>query len=166
MDELPPQTRKLLGLLETMVRQRSRELKMDRGDFRFSRRQVREWIGWGNTQLKIHLGRLEDFEYLAIHRSPHRMQGYLYELLYDGRGNDGGRFLSGLIDLPNVVYDADRSGQNGHRSGHGRAEVGAWSATGRGTLKAVKPVEKNGSRWKPSSENKNTALEENGHATS
>ena len=162
LDELPPQTRKLLGLLETMVRQKSRELKVDRADFRFSRRQVRDWIGWGNTQLKIHLGRLEDFEYLAIHRSPHQVQGYFYELLYDGRGGDGGRFLPGLIDLP----EDNRSGQNGHRSGGGRPEVGAWSGDGRGTTKPIKPLEKNGSRWSPSPEIKNTQLETNGHATS
>jgi hypothetical protein len=103
LDELPPQTRKLLALLQTMVQQKSRELKMEPGDFRFSRRQVRDWIGWGNTQLKIHLGRLEDFEYLAIHRSPHQVQGYFYELLYDGRAGDGGRFLPGLIDLPEDI---------------------------------------------------------------
>jgi DNA primase len=166
LDELPPQTRKLLGLLQTMVQQKARELKMEPGDFRFSRRQVRDWMGWGNTQLKIHLGRLEDFEYLAIHRSPHRMQGYFYELLYDGRGVDGGRFLPGLIDVPSAAYDADRSGQNGHRSGVGRPEVGAWSASGRDTPKPVKPVEKNGSRWSSSPETENTQLEANGHATS
>ena len=165
LDELPPQTRKLLGLLQTMVQQKARELKMEPGDFRFSRRQVRDWMGWGNTQLKIHLGRLEDFEYLAIHRSPHRMQGYFYELLYDGRGVDGGRFLPGLIDVP-AAYDADRSGQNGHRSGVGRPEVGAWSASGRDTPKPVKPVEKNSSRWSPSPETENPQLEANGHATS
>ncbi|MCE0484988.1 MAG: CHC2 zinc finger domain-containing protein [Methylacidiphilales bacterium] len=166
LDELPPQTRKLLGLLQTMVQQKARELKMEPSDFRFSRRQVRDWMGWGNTQLKIHLGRLEDFEYLAIHRSPHRMQGYFYELLYDGRGVDGGRFLPGLIDVPSATYDADRSGQNGHRSGVGRPEVGTWSASGRDTSKAVKPVEKNGSHWSPSPETENTQLEANGHATS
>jgi DNA primase len=165
LDELPPQTRKLLGLLQTMVQQKARDLKMEPGDFRFSRRQVRDWIGWGNTQLKIHLGRLEDFEYLAIHRSPHQVQGYFYELLYDGKGGDGGRFLPGLIDLP-PEYDENRSGQKGHRSGAGRPEVGGWSGSGRGTVMPVKPMQKNGSRWSPSPESKNTQLETNGHATS
>jgi hypothetical protein len=122
-------------------------------------------MGWGNTQLKIHLGRLEDFEYLAVHRSPHQVQGYFYELLYDGRGGDGGRFLPGLIDLP-PEYDENRSGQKGHRSGAGRPAVGGWSGGGRGTVKAVKPLEKNGSRWSPSPDSENTQLETNGHATS
>jgi hypothetical protein len=29
---------------------------------------VREATGWGDTQLKIHLGRLTDLQYLLLHR--------------------------------------------------------------------------------------------------
>lgn len=39
--------------------------KMERSDFRFSRRDVRALTGWGDTQLKIHLHRLEEMEYLC-----------------------------------------------------------------------------------------------------
>src|SRR3546814_16676752 len=51
--------------------------------------------GWGDTQLKVHLGRLADLEYVLIHRMKVG-QGYEYELLYDGEGEDGGRFVMGL----------------------------------------------------------------------
>jgi hypothetical protein len=81
LDELPPQTRRLLGVLREMVEEASKKLEMDRRDYRFSRRDVREYTGWGHTQIKVHLSRLEDMEYVVLHRAD-RGQGFVYELLY------------------------------------------------------------------------------------
>jgi len=142
LDEMPPQTRRLLVLLETMVRDRCKAAKMERGDVRFSRRTVREHTGWGDTQLKIHMGRLADMEYLIVHRAEHGGSGFVYELAYDGGGKDGRRFLSGLIDVeklraatatpPNRAGQNGRqSGVNGGRSGAGRPPVGSRTAGGR-----------------------------------
>lgn len=131
LDELPPQTRRLVSLLDRFVSEKSRQLKMERADFRFTRREVREAIGWGNTQLKIHLARLVELEYLVVHAGLSG-NGFLYELAYDGRGQDGAPFLAGLIDLAKLGYDASRSGVNDGRSGSGRPPVGAWSGGGRG----------------------------------
>ena len=72
--------------------------KFERGDFLFSRRQVREFTGWGDSQLHVHLQRLVELEYLLTHRAD-RGQGFVYELVYDGAGKDGGRFLPGLLDV-------------------------------------------------------------------
>jgi hypothetical protein len=123
LDELPPQTRKLLGELEAMVVERTAAEGVELHQVRFTRREVRERTSWGNTQLKVHMGRLEELEYLAMHRGrgPHVQ----YELRYGGEGKDGGRFVIGL------AYDQDRSGQNGDRSGPGRGPVGPWSGGGR-----------------------------------
>src|SRR5262249_8107538 len=63
-DELPPQTRRLLGQLEAWVPTASEKKGVHIKDFRFSRREVREALGWGDTQLKVHLGRLVDLELL------------------------------------------------------------------------------------------------------
>jgi len=41
-------------------RRRCTAAKLERGDCRFTRRQVREVTGWSNTQLHVHLKRLED----------------------------------------------------------------------------------------------------------
>ena len=71
LDEMPPQTRRLLELIERMVSEKCRAAKMERSDVLFSRRQVRDVIGWGDTQLKIHLGRLAEFEYVLTHRADH-----------------------------------------------------------------------------------------------
>jgi DNA primase catalytic core len=135
LDEMPPQTRRLLALLEKMTAERCAAAKIERSDFLFSRRQVRDFTGWGDTQLKVHLGRLVELEYVLAHRADHG-QGLVYELVYDGQGKDGRRFLSGLIDVEKLRavhgYDAQRSGQNGERSGGGRPPVGGWSGGGRG----------------------------------
>ena len=113
------------------------------GNYRFTRRQVRDHTGWGNTQLKIHMARLEDLEFLAIHRGG-RGQSFVYELLYDGAGPGGAPFLPGLIDPDELASSTattpNRSGANGHWSGHsgeksppGRPQVGGWSALGEAT---------------------------------
>jgi len=96
LDELPPQTRKLLSLIEAMV--------AGRAGFLFSRRDVRDHTGWGHTQLKVHLHRLEELEYLAIH--------------HGGRGQ-------------NYVYELNWSGPEGEKSAPGRGQVGGMSGGGR-----------------------------------
>ncbi|HEX7771754.1 MAG TPA: hypothetical protein VF435_04990 [Pyrinomonadaceae bacterium] len=113
LDELAPQTRRLLMLIDEMVTKACERMVLERSDYRFSRRQVREFTGWGNTQLKLHLHRLEELEYLLLHRGG-RGQSFVYELLYDGNGKDGSPFLCGLIEVDklrgNHDYDVNRSG--------------------------------------------------------
>jgi DNA primase catalytic core len=133
LDELPPQTRRLLLLMEAMVRKVCEKLAIDRADYRFSRREVREVTGWGDTQLKLHLARLVEMEYVLVHRGG-RGQSFVYELLYDGKGQDGRPFVPGLIDVEKLktqTYDRNRSGQNGERSGSGRPPVGGQPGAGR-----------------------------------
>jgi DNA primase len=98
LDELPPQPRRLLWLLDQMVRERGEQMKIARADYRFSRREVREHTRWGDTQLRVHLDRLVDLEYVLVHRGG-RGQSFVYELLYDGQGKDGKPFVPGLIDV-------------------------------------------------------------------
>ena len=125
LDELPPQTRRLLRLVLTMVKQETQTQRLDRVDYRFTRREVRDHTGLSDTQLKLHLQRLVDLEYLLLHRQGPR---FVYELLYDGDGEDGVPRLSGLIDVDSLrqkyAYDENRSGC-------GRPQVGVRSEVGR-----------------------------------
>lgn len=133
LDELPPQTRVLLQRVHRWVTDECERLAVSRTDLRFTRRQVRALTGWGDTQLKVHLGRLAELEYVLIHRV-HRGQGFAYELLYDGEGGHGERFLMGLApaEAPATPgYDSERSGASAPRSGRGRAAVGRSSGHGR-----------------------------------
>jgi hypothetical protein len=146
LDELPPQTRRLLLLLDDLVGEACRKQAIDRKDHRFTRREVREATGWGNTQLKIHLGRLEEMEYLAVHRGG-RGQGFVYELCYDGQGKDGRPFLVGLTEVEALLtYDPMRSGSDGERSGSGRPPVGPESGGARSSQIAPEMVRKAANR--------------------
>ncbi|MBY0574411.1 MAG: toprim domain-containing protein [Undibacterium sp.] len=97
LDELPPQTRKLLTTLHAWVKSESEQQGMQQSDFRFSRRQVRDLTGWGNTQLGIHLARLVEMEYIFEHGA-RRTGSSSYELAYHGEGDHGQSFLMGLLN--------------------------------------------------------------------
>jgi hypothetical protein len=104
LDELPPQTRRLLLAIDTMVTNECERQKMARSDYRFSRRDVREATGWGDTQLKIHLHRLEEMEYLLAHRGG-RGQSFVYELVFTRQADSGKPTLPGLIEIDKLGID-------------------------------------------------------------
>jgi hypothetical protein len=113
LDEMPPQTRRLLAQVEGFVAVRAGAAKCEREEVRFRARELREACGWGNSQLHLHLGRLVALEYILAHRADHGT-GLVYELVYDGGGKDGGRHLAGLLDVAKLRgacgYDASRPG--------------------------------------------------------
>jgi DNA primase catalytic core len=120
VDELPPGTRRLLGMIEALVTAGCERLGMDRADFRFSRRELREETAWGDTQLKVHLGRLVELEYLVVHRAAHS-QRHVYEMAYAG---EDGAAVSAERGESEREYDKSRSGFSANRSGSGRTPVG------------------------------------------
>lgn len=164
LDELPPQTRRLLGLVDSMVTDECQRLGVDRADYRFSRRAVREKTGWGDTQLKIHLGRLVEMEYVVVHRGLGHSQRFGYELVYE-KTRDDGPFLPGLInasELGQHQYDANRSGleanwseQIENRSGTGRPLVGTQSVGGRGDESVTIEQETSSIRERNANESRN-----------
>ena len=97
LDDLLPQTRQLLVLIENLVNQKSRESKLGRNLVRFTQRQLRECFGWSDFQIRHHLKRLIELEYVLAHRTGHG-NAKEYELLYDGQGRDGEAFLLSLAD--------------------------------------------------------------------
>ena len=146
LDELPPQTRKLLDQIRQLVSDACKAQKMKQADFRFSRREVREATQWGNTQLKVHLNRLEDMEYLLVHKGG-RGSTLVYELQYQGESAE--RFMMGLIDVDQFItkdgYDTKKSGINNEKSGSSRPQVGAVSAPSRPDETSLQPSKSNGS---------------------
>ena len=86
LDELPPQTRRLLLLIDEMVTGGVPEARARAEGLPLHAADVREATGWGNTQLEIHLQRLDELEYLLVHPGG---QARLLELVYDGQGKDG-----------------------------------------------------------------------------
>ena len=152
LDELAPQTRRLLTAVNDYVTGEAKRLAIPRDLTRFTRRQLREHLaalgsGWGDTQLKVHLARLVDLELVLVHRLESGAFGY--ELLWkspvtmsttaasttthDSGYDAGGRFLVGLTDPKTLLngrphaYDTEPVGAN-------TPVVGPWSGVGRGPV--------------------------------
>jgi hypothetical protein len=98
LDELPPQTRRLLLLVDAMVTAECKRQRIERTEYRFTRREVRLATGWGDTQLRLHLGRMEELEYLLAHRGG-RGQSFVYELVFSLEGDGSKPVMPGLIDV-------------------------------------------------------------------
>ena len=79
LDELPPHTRRLLGVIEQMVKEECERLQIESSEYRFTRRSVRQYSKWGDTQLRVHLRRLEEMEYLRV-RYGGPGQTFVYQL--------------------------------------------------------------------------------------
>jgi DNA primase catalytic core len=119
LDELSPQTRRLLGLLDAMVAAACEKLAMERKDSRFSRKEVRQASGWTDFQVRTHLEKLVALEYVLVHRGQ-RGQSFVYELCYDGKGQDGAPFVMGLVDVGTLrahAYDPNIEHRNGDFEG-------------------------------------------------
>ena len=155
LDELPPQTRRVLSLLDAWVTDECEEIGCERGDYRFTTREVRDALSLGVSQTKVHLNRLVELEYLVVHRAvPGRP--HVYELVYQGEGDDGRTFLPGLLDpdeLAEPHYDgqrpgpeAEQPGQNPERPGGGRPLAGAQPGYGRTLEMFPDLLSENGSR--------------------
>jgi len=105
LDELPPQTRRLLKLIDGFVAAECDRQQVKRADCRFSRRQLREAINWGDTQLRLHLERLTDLEYVLAHREGAGGK-YVYELAYEVKDDDRAQ-VAGLIEADVLAALAD-----------------------------------------------------------
>jgi DNA primase catalytic core len=146
VDELLPQTRKLLTLLHGWVAGECERRGLVQGEFSFTRRQAREAVGWGDSQLKIHLDRLMELEFLLARRG-RQGQTYSYELLYQGEDAEGRARLLGLIDCaslrPAVTTATSRGqaptsrGEEGHFSAPSRGVLGPFSGAFRGAFGAA-----------------------------
>jgi DNA primase catalytic core len=66
IDELPPQTRRLLSDIVGMVSEMAERDRCPPTVVRFTRRHLSDRTGWGLTQLKHHLRRLEEHELVLV----------------------------------------------------------------------------------------------------
>jgi DNA primase catalytic core len=130
LDELPPQTRRLLGYIRDLMKVLAHgHQRGAKAVTTFSRRELRDACGWSLTQVRVHLERLVELEYLAIRHGRIGSQ-FIYEILFDldtpetvahvglieiaklRRAMAGG--AATLAGLPVGV-----AGQNGHLAGGG-----------------------------------------------
>ncbi len=146
LDELAPQTRRLLGHLDALVTAMAATENLPRSDVRFTRRQVREHCGWSDFQVRVHLDRLVGLEYVLVHRGG-RGQSFVYELLWDGGGTDGRPHLAGLVDVATlaetaepVVTTGDFEGPNGDFEGPSSPQRGPIEGGSRPARNGARPA--------------------------
>jgi DNA-binding transcriptional ArsR family regulator len=124
LDELQPHTRRLLVAIDAMVAAESERLQIERHKVHFTRRTVRQYTRWGDTQLRMHMKRLEDMEYLTVRRGGNG-QTFVYQLAVD---------LEGIAE---VEANHNRAGVEGDLAGGARVPSGGVAG---GTPEKKSPV--------------------------
>ncbi len=94
LDELAPQTRALLRHIRSLVKAKAGPA--------FSRRELREACGWSLTQVRMHLKRLVELEYVDL-RHGRLGSSFVYELLIDADAPEGVEHI-GLIDVAHLRH--------------------------------------------------------------
>ena len=94
-----------MSQLHTFVSTQSKSVSVPRNAFRFTRRDVRDAIHWSDSQVRIHLDRLVELEYVLVHPG-RKGQRYVYELLYNGEGAEDQPFLMGLLDPAKLKHQS------------------------------------------------------------
>lgn len=129
LDELPPPTRQLLKHLHNLVADKMKAESLRQNEVRFTRREVREVAGLSDKQVRVHLERLVELEYVFIHHGKNG-QRYVYELAFDGDPAQSDRQLIGLIDIEQLkavsamTHLVAGSADPVSSSGPGRGQVG------------------------------------------
>ena len=140
LDELPPQTRRVLGQLVDYVGERARAQGVAPATVRFTRREARAHIGIGDTQLRVHLDRLMALEYLVPHAGRNG-QRFSYELAFDGDAASTAPQAVGLIAAESLGTAVNLAGSGSHLAGPAANLAGSLRAA-RGHLAATsRPVE-------------------------
>lgn len=155
LDELPPPTRQLLQQLQAWVADTARAEGIQHSAVRFTRRDVREAVGLSDKQVRVHLERLVELDYVLVHYGRNG-QRFVYELVFDGALESDQCQMMGLIPV-DALKDERLNGkaqltENSsttnhlvastpdlvHRSWSASGEVGATLCTDEKTEKACK----------------------------
>lgn len=94
--ELSAPARNLLLHIHTFVKQHCEANKLNAREYVFTRKTIRDAIGWSDWQVRTHIRELEELEYLKA-RCGAWGKEYVYELLFDGEVIDDERSLT-LVD--------------------------------------------------------------------
>jgi len=139
LDELPPQTRTVLGHIRALTKAKREARRAAIGGTPgtgpgatppFTRRELHGACGWSFTQLRIHLERLIEQEYVAVHSGRMGSQ-FVYELLIDLDAPEHTAHVP-LLDVETLkthAYKVNLAGLPGHLAGgDGAAPRGARCA--------------------------------------
>ena len=109
LDELSPPSRELLKLIRKMVLAHCEKNNIKAEQYHFTRRDIRQFAGWSDFQVKTHIKQLEDLEYIYPVMGK-KGKSYVYELLATGSIDEDKPFLIGLIDMGQLKKKAKQAG--------------------------------------------------------
>jgi len=107
LDELSPPSRRLLDQIREMVIKKSEEQDINPQEYTFTRRDIREYTGWSDTQVKRHINQLVDLEYIYSLMGS-KGKEFKYELQYVEEVEPGKKFLSCLIDVDELAKEIEK----------------------------------------------------------
>jgi DNA-binding MarR family transcriptional regulator len=87
LDELAKPSRTLLNSIFQMVKELAQKQNISLDEVFFTRRDVREYTGWTDWQVKAHIKQLEEMEYVYV-RMGARGKEYAYALNYQGQAEE------------------------------------------------------------------------------
>jgi DNA primase len=145
LDDLKKHARDLLDQIQEMVKRESRNTGQIENEITFTRRQIREFTGWPDYQIKTYIKQLEDLEYLILQQVKTRGQ-------FEYRLNDPNqpKTLKGLLtpeELKNLLTSENpsvttgRTGRNGLSAGQAQAPQDL-AATGTEKVKNLEGIKK------------------------
>jgi hypothetical protein len=92
----------LLSQLHELVIEKMKNDSLRQNEVRFTRREVREKAGLSDKQVRVHLERLVELEYVFSHCGKNGSR-YVYELVFDGEMQNNKPQLTGLIDINQLI---------------------------------------------------------------
>jgi DNA primase catalytic core len=110
LDELSKPSRTLLAMILAMVQELAAEQKSALDELFFTRRQIREYAGWSDWQVKTHIKQLEDLEYITA-RIGAKGKEYAYVLNYQGQGEKSERCYLNLTPVAEIKRLANPEGK-------------------------------------------------------
>ncbi len=101
LDELAPPSRTLLSGIYNMVKKMvdKRDISVD--EIYFTRRMIREHLGWSDWQIRAHIRQLEELEYLHVRIGAQGKQ-YAYALNYRGQAIESGKCYLNLTPVDEI----------------------------------------------------------------
>ncbi|MBA3486044.1 MAG: hypothetical protein H0T88_02445 [Lysobacter sp.] len=142
LDELPPQTRRVLSALDAWISEQATTQGIERGGVRFTRRTVRAHLGLSDTQLRVHLDRLVQLEYVRMHTGQNGSL-YTYSMAFDGQNESDAPQLMGLAHPDTAPTlrgkTATLRGQTPDLAGTLRPPCGDLAAPSRGAESSKNP---------------------------
>ena len=101
LDDLAKPSRTLLSVIYNMVKEISEKQDIPLDEVYFTRRMIREHIGWTDWQVKTHIKQLEELEYLHVQVGAQGKR-YAYVLNYQGQAEQSNKCYLNLTPVEEI----------------------------------------------------------------